>query len=333
VTDEATQSDEVLVVGGGVAGVACARLLHDTGVPVVVRDRGRRLGGRMAVRTVAGRPIDIGAAYFTVSHPAFGATVQEWQEAGLAYPWTDTFHVATPDGLLGTTTGPMRFAAPLGLRSLVEAMAVGLPVSNNDEVRSVGPGPIVDGQPYAAVVLAMPGPQARDILSDELSAERAEADHMWEPAISLIARYRERTWPDVDGVFVNDSPLLTYIADDGRRRGDGEAVLVAHSTPLLAAAHLDEPQRVQEAMLDELSTVLGIGGPPEDVFVKRWSLAKPLRAADAPFHLGSAHVGLCGDGWHGAPKIESAFLSGQAVARAVARSLGFTPPAGHAELR
>ena len=45
---------EHLVIGGGISGIACAAVLRDAGRPVVVRDRGHRLGGRMAVRTVEG---------------------------------------------------------------------------------------------------------------------------------------------------------------------------------------------------------------------------------------------------------------------------------------
>ena len=324
----APASDEALVVGGGISGIACARVLHDAGVPTVVRDRGYRLGGRMAVRTLNGRPIDVGASYFTARHPDFIAVVRSWEQAGLARPWTDTFHLATPEGMLGTTTGPVRYAAPLGLRSLVEAMAVGLAVSNHDEVSSVGPGPTVDGQNYAAAVLAMPAPQALDILEDELSAERVALRGTWQPAVSLIARFAERDWPEFDGVFVNESPVLTFIADDGRRRGDGEAVLVAHSHPVLAAAHLDNPERLLVVMLDELRAVLGIQRPPTETFVKRWSLARPLDTTASSFHLGAATVGLCGDGWHGSPKIEGAFLSGRSVGRAIARTLGAVPDRG-----
>jgi predicted NAD/FAD-dependent oxidoreductase len=314
--------DEVLVVGGGIGGLACARALADVGVPVVVRDRGYRLGGRMAVRTMGGRPVDVGASYFTAHHPDFVRVVEEWQERELVRPWTDTFHVATPEGLGGTTTGPLRYATPLGLRSLVEDLGVGLPVSNHDDVGSVSAGPSVDGVTYAAVALAMPGPQAMDILDYELTDERAAADRLWEPCVSLVARFDERRWPELDGVFVNESPILTFVADDGRRRGDGAPVLVAHADPVLSASHLDDPEQLQVVMLDELRTVLALEADPTDVFVKRWSLAKPVRPSEDAFFLGSNRIGLCGDGWHGPSKIEGAYLSGRALGRAIARTTG-----------
>ena len=310
-------TDEVVVVGAGVGGAASARVLADAGVPVLLRDRGQRIGGRMAVRTVQGRPVDTGASYFTVSHPLFRAQVDSWEDDGLARAWTDTFHVATPEGIVGTTSGPLRYAAPLGLRSLVEALAVRLAVSNPDDVESVAAGPTCDGVAQAAVVLAMPGPQALDLLDQELLAERAASDRPWQPCLSLVTRWEERCWPDLDGVFVNDSPVLVWIADDGRRRGDGAAVLVAHSTPVLAAEYLDDPDRAAAAMLAETRAVLGIGAEPAQAFVQRWSLAKPAEAHTQPFHLGEHRVVLCGDGWHGPSRVEAAFLSGHLAGRAL----------------
>ena len=57
----------VVVVGAGLAGLACARVLLDAGHHVVVRERSRVVGGRFASQRLDGRPVDIGAAYFTVS--------------------------------------------------------------------------------------------------------------------------------------------------------------------------------------------------------------------------------------------------------------------------
>ncbi len=313
--------EEFLVVGGGVSGIACARALADAGRPVVVRDRGYRPGGRMAVKTINDRPVDVGAGYFTVSVPAFQEVVDQWLDIELAHPWTDTFHVGDPGGLIGTRTGPMRYATALGLRSLIEDLARGLALEQHTDAAEVEPGPTVDGVDYAGIALAMPGPQALDVLADSLSAERAMSGGMWEPCISVIASYDSRAWPEIDGVFVNDSPALTFIADDGRRRGDDAPVLVAHTHPVLSARHLDDPEAVIAPVLAEVEGVLGITASPSSVAAKRWSLAKPINPHTEHYFLGESRVGLCGDGWHGPSRIESAYLSGRALGRAMA-SLG-----------
>ncbi len=311
--------EEFLVVGGGISGVACARALADAGRPVVLRDRGHRLGGRMAVKTIDDRPVDLGASYFTVSVPAFQKVVDQWLDVELAHPWTDTFHVGEPGGLIGTRSGPMRYATPLGLRSLIEDLSRGLALEQPAEVADVSPGPSVDGVDYAGVALAMPGPQALDLLAESLVAERAASGGMWEPCISLVATYDKRVWPDIDGVFVNNSPVLTFIADDGRRRGDDAAVLVAHAHPVLSARHLDDPDAVIGPMLAELESVLGVSTSPSSVIAKRWSLAKPVNPHADHYFFGDSGVGLCGDGWHGPSRIESAYLSGRGLGRAMAR--------------
>jgi renalase len=304
----------VIVVGAGIAGVACARQLGAGGVTIGVYDRGHRIGGRMAVRTLDGRPVDLGASYFTAHDPAFLEVTEDWVRRGLARPWTDTFHLATPEGLQGTTTGSPRYAAPGGLRSLVEDLAAPVGVDHPHDVEEIGPGPTVDGRPAAAVVLAMPDPHALDLLPAALAAERAViADTGWEPVLTLAAGWPRRVWPALDGVFVNESPILTFVADDGARRGDGAPVLVAHADPVFSAGHLDDPERAAPAMLAELEAVLGLTVAPDWVRVMRWGAAHPGSERSEAFHLGPAMVGLAGDGWHGHPRVEAAFLSGRAL--------------------
>ena len=145
----------MLIVGGGISGIAAARAVQAAGRRVVVCDRGRRLGGRMASPTTEGRPVDIGASYVTVSDPAFAAVVEDWRRRGLAREWTDTFTVYG-DPERSATAGPMRWAAPRGLRSLVEDLAAGLDVRTASPVERIDPGLVVAGQAYAAVALAMP---------------------------------------------------------------------------------------------------------------------------------------------------------------------------------
>ena len=301
------------VVGAGIAGTACARALVAGGWAVTVLDRGRAVGGRMSSRRLAGRPVDLGASYLTASDPAFQAVVDDWVRRGLARPWTDTFHTAGPEGLGEVKTGPVRYGAAGGLRSLVEDLAGGLDVVVR-EVGHVGPGPVVDGQAYDAVVLAVPDPQALRLLDPSLSAARAAVEgRAWEPVLALAAGFPGRSWP-FDGCFVHDSPL-SWVADDGRRRGDEAPVLVAHSTPAAAAAHLDDPAAATPVLTAALRELFDL---PEPVWthLQRWSYAKPVGSRDEPYGLHDG-VGLCGDGW-GASKVQAAWLSGDALGRALA---------------
>ena len=314
----------VAVVGAGVAGVACARALQDAGVTVQVLERGRVPGGRAASRTLHGRRVDLGASYLTARDPTFQAVVDDWVARGVARPWTEQFAVAGADGWTTTSSPVLRYGAPHGLRSLVEDLAAPLDVRTGVEVGHVGPGPCVDGLRWDAVVLALPDEQALDLLDGALVEDAAAAERApWEPVLSLAAGFDQRSW-DLDGAFVQpDHPVggtLSWVADDGRRRGDGAPVLVAHSTAAAAASHLDEPQAAVPVLVDALRELLDLP-VPQWTHLQRWSLARPAEPREERFHLGGSGVGLCGDGW-GSPRFETAWTSGTALGQELVRRLG-----------
>ena len=87
----------------------------------------------------------------------------------------------------------------------------------------------------------------------------------FDPALALTATYAERPW-DLDGAFTNDDDVLDWVADDGRRRGDGAPVLVAHSTAAYAVRHLADPEAIyQQEILPEIAPDLAAEGAEDGV--------------------------------------------------------------------
>jgi renalase len=293
----------VVVVGAGIAGLACARELVDAGVPVRVLERSRVVGGRLASHWYDGRYADIGAAYLTADDPAFAGLVDSWRIEGLIRQWTDTLRVYDGGGPPRPTTGPMRWAAPGGLRSLAENLARDLDVRLEQEVTTL---PAAD-----AVVLAMPGPQALRITALD-PARRQE----WSPVLAAVLTYPRRTWAPFAGAFVNDHPVLSTVCDDGDRRGDDAPVLVAHSTAAFARPRLADPAGAAAELDQAVRDLLDVPAATT-VRVHRWAYAQP-----APGSGGFAvegHVYLCGDAF-GRPRVQTAWLSGRAVANAILQS-------------
>ena len=178
---------------------------------------------------------------------------------------------------------------------------------------------------YDAVILACPDPQALRLLqADAFAGVRSHLGNAaWEPAISCTMVLPRVTWPAEDFWFVNDSDVILNIADDGARRGDGTAVLVAHSTPAHARAHLDNPDAAAPAMVAEVARVLGVEIEPLRIISKRWGLARPTAARQGLYAWdGQTRIAVCGDGWAGKPRIEGAWLSGRAAARQVLAAVG-----------
>ncbi|WP_375499999.1 NAD(P)/FAD-dependent oxidoreductase [uncultured Jatrophihabitans sp.] len=309
-------SARVAIVGAGISGAACANVLAASGISVGVLDRGRAPGGRMASPTVHGRRVDLGAAYFTVKDPDFAGLVDAWAQRGLAREWTDTFDAYGLDGH-SAKSGPARWAASDGLRSLVRDLLPAAELSHE----------VVDlaDLDHDAVVLAMPDPQAARMLPAD-----AIEWVTYEPVIAVALGYERREW-SFDAAFVNDDPDLTLIADDGSRRGDGAAVLVAHTTSELASQHLADPSGVGQTVADAVTRLLGLVVPSQWTYAHRWTFAKPAGThGGAPYGLvdgglieGNRLIGLCNDSWcpEGSPRVESAWLSGRRLGIELANRL------------
>ena len=56
---------DVAVIGAGIAGLTAARHLHQAGYRILVLEKSRGLGGRLATRRVDGQPIDHGCRYIS----------------------------------------------------------------------------------------------------------------------------------------------------------------------------------------------------------------------------------------------------------------------------
>ena len=250
------------------------------------------MAGRTVDTAVGRHVVDTGASYFTVRDEGFSAVVDDWRERGLVRSWTDTFHLSDGERLVGTKVGPVRWAGTAGLRSLVEDLAQGLAVDNPRDVTEVE---LLDGPPWD-----------------------------WRPVLSVYAAWTSRCWPDIDGVFVEGSAVVDWVADDGRRRGDGAPVLVAHTTPVFAASRLDDPASAVPHVLADVSRALGVDlEEPEWARAHRWSLASPTRHRPAPaFALTEdGTVGVCGDAWGDRSRIEAAWLSGHRLGGELAERL------------
>lgn len=109
---------DFLIIGGGMAGLSAATALAETGARIVVLDKGRGPGGRMAARRVeiAGEQVsfDHGAQYFTARDPAFREAVAAWEAAGVAARWP----AAGADAWVGTP----------GMNACIKHLAAGLDV-------------------------------------------------------------------------------------------------------------------------------------------------------------------------------------------------------------
>jgi predicted NAD/FAD-dependent oxidoreductase len=301
------------------SGLVAANDLVAAGHEVVVFDKGRAVGGRMASKRFAGARFDHGAQHFSVRSDAFREAVREWSFAGVVGVWYEGVSLTTDNGL-----EPRHRGVP-AMRSICEHLAEGLDVRTSALVAGVSSGGLTldSGEPIAAdaVIVTAPIPQTLDLIDPPLIS----ADHRrmlesieYDPCIAVMAVLDGD--PELpDGHLAPDAGPIAWIADN-RHKGVSEVPAVTiHSTPGYARTNLEADADV---WLDDLLGELGrlTGTTSTAASAHRWRYSMPTNPVDTGFlDLGSG-VWLAGEAFSGA-RIEGAFTSGKSVAESLTERL------------
>jgi predicted NAD/FAD-dependent oxidoreductase len=319
-----------LVLGAGISGLLAARELTAAGASVVVLEKSRGVGGRMATRRLDSGTCDHGAQFFTVKSPDFRPVVEAAAAQGAAALWCDGF----PDGagalpparhprlrgVPGMTALPKILSEGLDIRLSWKAVRVafggGRWTATNDAGETLGAD---------ALFLAAPLPQSLALLdaggvrleADDDAALRACAYH---PCFSLMARLSgDSAVPEPGGVYpclsAGHEPLA-WIADN-RRKGVSPqaATLTILGGREFSRAHFDaEPAAVEDLMLRAAAPWLG--SEVVERRLHRWRYSEPVRPFADAFRraAGAAPLYFIGDAFGGS-RVEGAALSGLRAAR------------------
>ncbi len=307
----------VAIVGAGLAGLSCAQRLKQAGCEVRLFDKGRAAGGRMSVRRMTmaegDATFDHGAQYMTARDPAFQREVQAWHAEGLAAPWP----AAGPEAWVGTP----------GMNAPVKRLAAGQDVTWRATVGALARedgrwrlhGEGVDETDYDAVLLAIPAEQAGPLLRpwDAAMAACAAATPA-QPCWTVMAAFAERLPVAAD--VLREQGAIGWAARNSAKPGrSGPESWVIQAGPPWSAEHLeDAADAVAAALLAAFADRIG-GALPEPLAVAahRWRYARSGRAGPGMMWNGSLRLGMCGD-WLLGPRVECAWLSGVALAQAVA---------------
>jgi predicted NAD/FAD-dependent oxidoreductase len=346
------ESAQVIVIGAGVSGLACARELARNGVSCVVLDRARGVGGRCASKTLHGQRVDYGVPYIHGSGTHFLGFVEAIlsREAGVTVKsgWPHRVrhsHLAChPESFQASQR---RMAIDRGISEFPRAMARDLNVRLGVPIQflAVVPGGVeavsTDGRRFRSprVVLAVAGPQAGRLFEPVAMRTKGGRDlvarlssRKYLSCLTVVAGYDVRVpAPGWDIAYPLDTTILHCLShDSGKRTSPDQRVLVYQARPSYSSRYLDAPEKEwTRDMVWEAGEILGSwAAEPAWIHAHAWTWARP--SPHDPFRLtplwvetdGGGMIGFCGDAFSDGGGVEGAFMSGVGLARSMANGPG-----------
>jgi renalase len=314
------------VVGAGMAGLTAAHRLSGV-TEVVILDKGRGVGGRLATRRIGDATIDHGAQFITTHTSEFAELVERLVGEHVVAPW---FRGRVgPDGV-NDSDGHTRFRGSVSMNAIAKSLAIGLDVRTASQVAALRQNgeswevALVDGSELVAdaVIATSPVPQTIALLQngevtlaakDEAALEAIEYD----PCLAFMAVLDGPSGLAEPGAINPVDGPIDWVADNYLKGISAVPAVTIHATPEFSRAQWDASDEViTEALLDAAqleSSVL-----PGSIQIQRWRYARPsVEHPERFLQLSGVPPFVCAGDAFGGAKVEGAALSGAAAAEAI----------------
>lgn len=298
------------------AGLTCAQNLMQRGLDVVVFDKGRGLGGRMATRRAEGGfQFDHGAQFLSSHSAGFSAMLTEAQTDNAVKCWTDIHAEAAYVGVPGMT-------------GLAKYLGRGLTIRKETRVDSIlqvnGRWNILwqaGEELFDRVVVTTPAPQIGALLPAGHAFGEALDTITMDPCLTLMIglprgnklRFVSRRTPSEDIAWI--------VCDSDKPQRPDTTCIVAHASTDWSVRHLElDRDAIAKQMLPLLSDVIGtdLTGDPAYLAGHKWRYAFVSHPLGQPYLINEDQTLFAGGDWCFGARAEDAWSSGQAIAQKIA---------------
>lgn len=320
---------KVVIIGAGMAGLACGRELSKRGVETLILEKSAGVGGRVATRRAQNTWLDHGLPYLQTGRDSrYNEWVRELLDRQIIQYWTENRFFLSVHGLANQVEENPFFACDQGLNRIGKYLAQEQSISlqtrvTQIEVKNDRWWLTTNQGEFEGDILVMtpPAPQTHALLVNCLSNFPEVVNPLrnvkFDSTLSLLAGYaNHRAVPsDWEIIKCKDSKVLDQLFFNSTKQASPScASLVLHSTAEFAQEHLEEQDLapIGEAMLKELGDLLLPQlAKPDWWQVHRWRYSRVAQSLELD-SLGSylpLPLFFAGD-WLGGGGVEGAYLAG-----------------------
>lgn len=309
---------EVAVIGGGIAGLAAARRLTESGIEVVVLDKGRRPGGRMSTRQQHDRQFDHGAQYIRPHSRRSAVLFSKWRKAGLITPWhaqalelpqrkkvdTSSWHVGLPSQSALTDY----LAKDLN----VQCQFTALDISGEKDRWSIIGHKHQSAGPFKAVFVTCPAEQTALLMRPFPELHEIVSQASSRPCLATMVEFEEEVMVDFEAAFMEKSTLAWVCRDSAKPGRPNKECWVLQASEEFSRANLEDPPEViASKMLHAFAPLSPVELPPVS-FCRghrwRYAFASQTIELKQPF-FPEVGIGFAGD-WLCSANVDEAYWSG-----------------------
>lgn len=320
---------QVAIVGAGIAGLAAAQRLKESGIEAYIFDNGKFPGGRLSTRQQHGRQFDHGAQYLRPHSSRAAVLFSKWRKQGLITPWhaqalelpqrkkvdTTSWHVGIPS--------QNALARHLAKNLQVQCKFQALDISGEKGNWSIIGHKHQSAGPFETVFVTCPAEQTAQLLGSYESFSTAAQKIESSPCLATMVEFEEEVIVDFDAAFVEGSPLAWICCDSAKPGRPDRECWVLHATEEWSRTHLEKsPEQIASLMLSAFAPLSYAELPPVSFCRShRWRYAVPMSSPQLTHIFNSdLSLGTAGD-WCNTPNVDGAYFSGIDLAEAYLKTV------------
>ena len=299
-----SHNTDVLIIGAGLAGLSAANDLTQGGYSVLVVDKGRGLGGRLAGRRIGEATFDHGAQFMTAREARFKTVVADWIQAGVAEEWYRSYP--------GQPNSHPRYRGVPTMTAVAKYLAININVMRGTRVESISQH---QGNRWLARLDNGEAVLAKKMLITSPRLSRIQ----YEACIAVMAVLDGPTAIEAPGAIALEHGPVSWISDNLQKGVSKIPAITIHGSGDFSAQYFERDRmEIGQLLIDAAAPLLGTSMVTE-YQVHGWRYSKPTVVDDAPCMLLSEAttlppLALAGDAFAG-PRFEGAVQSGWAAAK------------------